>query len=83
MGRLRRTIAFAVPGVRPESSAEEAARVQTVLLAQIAGQLPGPVANGRKVTVCLGCVNRGCAKAMGGPARWTRSAPECDCPVHH
>jgi len=80
MGRIRKTIALGLPVVRPESSAEQIGRVQNTLLAQIAGQLPGRVAKGTRVTVCPSCVNRGCDKAMGGRSRWTQSASLCDCP---
>jgi hypothetical protein len=95
MGRIR-TLAFGVLGIRPESSAEQAAEVQNRLLAQAGGQLPMPVAQGQDVTCCRPCIKKGCGKAMGARrVTWTgwgvllkgapvtNSGSNCDCPLHH
>jgi hypothetical protein len=91
-----RTLALGVLGIRPESSAEQAAEVQNRLLAQALGQLPMPVAQGQDVTCCRPCIKKGCGKAMEARrVKWTgwdallrgvpvtSSSSDCDCPVHH
>src|SRR5215470_10973964 len=95
MGRIR-ALALGVLGIRPESSAEQAAKMQDWLLAQARGQLPMPVAQGQDVTCCRTCIKRGCGKAMEARrVKWTgwdvllkgsprfNSSSTCDCPVHH
>jgi hypothetical protein len=85
MGRIRKSLAFAVPGVRPLSSAESAAleqaaigRQQAEYLAELAGHALAP---GDKV--CRECIRKGCAKPLGIQYVMARYPVECKCRKHH
>jgi hypothetical protein len=106
MGRIRKVLAWTLsPGgsmhglVRPELSAEQAAREQADflreqnrLLEEIAGARSSTSSTAGKRssvpvkedhTCCLDCINLGCGLSIGGKVNWTSSASRCDCRKHH